>query len=96
MEHVTEVVIYQVKKDQIKQFPDLSYLAETFLNEQQGFLERQVLQDLNDPSIFSDIIKWKSVRHFELAMKATEQNADLKPFFEATEKTISFSIYNSL
>ena len=96
MKHVTEVVIYQIKKDQISKFSDLSNRAETFLQEQQGLLERQVLRDLNDPSIFSDIIKWESVGHFESAMKATEQNADLKPFFEATEKTISFSIYNSL
>jgi heme-degrading monooxygenase HmoA len=92
--NIKEVVVYQLKADKVTAYAEIVPLVNAFLNNQKGFISREVLQDHKDPTIFADIVEWESLSDASNAMQASQKEATILPFFEATEKVISFSHYN--
>jgi len=52
------------------------------------------MQDHKDKTIFMDIVEWETQTDAETAMQKLQQETSLMPFFEATEKVITFSHYS--
>jgi heme-degrading monooxygenase HmoA len=90
---VIEVVIYQLKAEKVAHYSSLAMAANNFLKTQKGFINRKVLQDHQDNSIFMDLVEWETIEDAASAMKNSQQAPELIPFFEATEKVITFSHY---
>jgi len=91
---ITEVVIYQLKSDKINKYEVIANTTNEFLNKQKGFIGRKIMQDHKDKTIFMDIVEWENISNAQSAMEASQKEASLMPFFEATEKVISFSHYS--
>jgi hypothetical protein len=91
---VTEIVIYQLKSDKVTAYSAIAETTNAFLKTQKGFLSRKILQDHKDHTIFMDIVEWETLSDAENAMQNAQKEPSLIPFFEATEKVISFSHYN--
>ncbi|MCG9876193.1 MAG: antibiotic biosynthesis monooxygenase [Leptospiraceae bacterium] len=87
---IMEVAVYKIKKDQIQNSAEFTKTVDVFLQSREGFISIQRLQDVNDPSIFTDLVLWKTKEDAELSAKASETEASLVPFFEAIEKMIHF------
>lgn len=87
---IMEVAVYKIKKDQIQNSAEFTKTVDVFLQTRKGFISIQRLQDVNDPSIFTDLVQWKTKEDAELSAKASETVASLVPFFEAIEKMIHF------
>lgn len=90
---ITEVVIYKIKDDKVSEYANIANATNTFLSKQNGFNSREILQDHKEPNTFMDIVIWDSTEDAQNAMQASQQEASLMPFFEATEKIVSFSHY---
>jgi heme-degrading monooxygenase HmoA len=90
---VTEVVIYQLKTDKVSDYSNIADNTNNFLKSQKGFINRKIMQDHKDTTVFMDIVEWESLTDAENAMQKAQQEPTLVPFFEATEKVISFSHY---
>lgn len=90
---ITEVVIYQLKADAVSAYSNIADVTNKFLENQEGFISRKILQDHKDKSIFMDIVEWDSLANAETAMQQSQKEPSLLPFFEATEKVITFSHY---
>jgi heme-degrading monooxygenase HmoA len=91
---VTEVVIYQIKADKVNSYGSIAENTNLFLKAQKGFISRKVMQDHKDKTIFMDFVEWETQADAETAMQKSQQEASLMPFFEATEKVITFSHYS--
>jgi len=91
---ITEVVIYQLKSDKVEGYETIANATNEFLNKQKGFISRKIMQDHKDKTIFMDIVEWKNISDAQSAMEVSQKEASLMPFFEATEKVVSFSHYN--
>ena len=91
---VTEMVIYQLKKDKVASYAPIADVTNTFLKNQKGFISRKIMQDHKDPSIFADVVEWQTLTDAEAAMEKSQQDPTLLPFFEATEKVISMGHYS--
>jgi heme-degrading monooxygenase HmoA len=92
--NIKEVVVYQLKSDKVAAYPEIIKLVNLFLSKREGFINREVLQDHKDKTIFMDIVTWDNVVNAQNAMEASQKEASIIPFFEATEKVISFSHCN--
>jgi heme-degrading monooxygenase HmoA len=90
---ITEVVIYQIKAEQLSGYLEIADKVNLFLKRQKGFISRSILQDHSDKSIFVDIVAWENQADAKAAMQQSQQEPSLLPFFEATEKVITFSHY---
>jgi heme-degrading monooxygenase HmoA len=90
---ITEVVIYQIKADKINAYASIADTTNNFLKNQKGFIGRKVMQDHKDTTVFMDIVEWETLLDAENAMQKSQQEPSLLPFFEATEKVITFSHY---
>jgi methyltransferase-like protein len=90
---VTEVVIYQLKADMVSGYSNIADNTDNFLKNQKGFISRKILQDHKDKTIFMAIVEWETLADAETAMQKSQQESTLLPFFEATEKVITFSHY---
>jgi heme-degrading monooxygenase HmoA len=91
---ITEVVIYQIKADQVNGYETIADNTNLFLKAQKGFISRKIMQDHKDKTIFMDIVEWETATDAENAMQKSQQEIALLPFFEATEKVITFSHYS--
>lgn len=91
---ITEVVIYQVKADKVNAYASIAENTNLFLKAQKGFISRKVMQDHKGKTIFMDIVEWETQANAETAMQKSQQATSLMPFFEATEKVITFSHYS--
>lgn len=91
---ITEVVIYQIKSDKVNAYKSIADNTNLFLKAQKGFVSRKIMQDHKDKTIFMDIVEWETKADAEIAIQKSQQEASLMPFFEATEKVISFSHYS--
>lgn len=91
---ITEVVIYQIKADKVNAYESIAETTNLFLKAQKGFISRRVMQDHKDKTIFMDIVEWETQADAEIAMQKSQQETSLMPFFEATEKVITFSHYS--
>jgi heme-degrading monooxygenase HmoA len=91
---ISEIVIYQLKSDKVAAYKSIAETTNAFLKTQKGFLSRNILQDHKDPSVFLDIVEWETVTDAETAIQNAQKEPSLMPFFEATEKVISFSHYS--
>lgn len=91
---ITEVVIYQIKPDKVNNYEIIAENTNVFLQSQKGFIGRTVMQDHKDKTIFMDIVEWETQTDAETAMQKSQQETSLMPFFEATEKVITFSHYS--
>jgi quinol monooxygenase YgiN len=91
---ITEVVIYQIKYNKVNAYESIAENTNLFLKAQKGFISRKVMQDHKDKTIFMDIVEWETQADAEKAMQKSQQEASLIPFFEATEKVITFSHYS--
>lgn len=92
---ITEVVVYQIKADKVADYTAIVALTNQFLSTQAGFISREVLQDHQESQNFVDIVQWNSLEAAQAAMQAAQQEASLKPFFEATEQVHSFHHYQA-
>jgi hypothetical protein len=92
----TEVVIYQVKKDKLATFSEISKLSQGFLKTKEGFISRTVKQNHKDETLFLDVIEWQTLDNALNAAKKFEKEPSLIPFFEACEKVIIFNYFQSL
>ncbi|MEQ1553056.1 MAG: hypothetical protein ABL929_02690 [Ferruginibacter sp.] len=90
---VSEVVVYQLKADKVSVYSNIADTTNNFLKTQKGFISRKIMQDNKDSTIFIDIVEWETVEDAQSAMQASQQEKSLIPFFEATEKVITFSHY---
>jgi hypothetical protein len=90
----TEVVIYQIKADKLDAYESIAENTNLFLKAQKGFISRKIMQDHKDKTIFMDIVEWETLADAEAAMQKSQQEISLMPFFEATEKVITFSHYS--
>lgn len=91
---ITEVVIYQIKADKVNSYDGIAENTNLFLKSQKGFISRKVMQDHKDKTIFIDIVEWETQADADTAMQKSQQERSLMPFFEATEKVITFSHYS--
>jgi heme-degrading monooxygenase HmoA len=91
---ITEVVIYQIKADKVNAYESIAENTNLFLKAQKGFISRKIMQDHKDKTIFMDIVEWDTQADAEGAMQKSQQETSLLPFFEATEKVITFSHYS--
>jgi heme-degrading monooxygenase HmoA len=91
---ITEVVIYQIKADQVSGYETIADNTNLFLKAQKGFISRKIMQDHKNKTIFMDIVEWETATDAENAMQKSQQETALMPFFEATEKVITFSHYS--
>lgn len=91
--NITEVVIYKIKSDKISDYNDIAENTNRFLMTQKGFIGRKILQDHKDKSIFLDFVEWETLADAEATMEKSQQEVTLIPFFESTEKVITFSHY---
>lgn len=91
---ITEVVIYHIKADKVNAYESIAENTNLFLKAQKGFISRRVMQDHKDKTIFMDIVEWETQSDAETAMQKSQQETSLMPFFEATEKVITFSHYS--
>ena len=91
---ITEVVIYQIKADKVNAYEGIAENTNLFLKAPKGFISRKIMQDHNAKSIFMDIVEWETLADAETAMENTKQETLLMPFFEATDKVITFSYYS--
>ncbi|NCN10702.1 MAG: hypothetical protein GW938_12750 [Leptospira sp.] len=89
-EYITEVAIYKIKSDQIPNTQKFIRIVDEFLAKRKGFLSINRMQDIDDPSVYIDIVNWQSKEDAESAAKAAESETSMLPFFEATEKVIYF------
>ena len=94
-ESATEVVIYKISAEKVGDYEAISKLPESFLQKQEGFINRKIYRDLKNPQIFLDIVEWESLEAGENAAKNLESDEALLPFLQATEEVISFSHYQS-
>jgi heme-degrading monooxygenase HmoA len=88
------VVIYQIKADQVNGYETIADNTNLFLKAQKGFISRKIMQDHKDKTIFMDIVEWERIEDAENALQKSQQETALMPFFEATEKIITFSHYS--
>jgi len=77
----------------VSEYANIANAANTFLSKQKGFNSREILQDHKELNTFMDIVIWDSAEDAQNAMQASQKEASLMPFFEATEKIVSFSHY---
>lgn len=86
-----EVTTYQIKQDKMSDINTIQEVADYFLKKQKGFINRRILQDDKDNTIFMDIVEWDTIENAENAAKIFPIEPTLKPFMDAIEKVISFS-----
>lgn len=91
---ITEVVIYQIKMDKVNAYETIAENVDLFLKSQKGFISRIIMQDHKDKTVFMDIVEWETIEDAENALQKSQQETALMPFFEATEKVITFSHYS--
>ena len=92
-DQVIEIVTYRVKADQVSTYAHLAEITNTFLHNQPGFIRRQTLQDHQEGALFTDIVTWRTLEDAQTATQASQQEASLVPFFEATEEVVTFGHY---
>lgn len=91
---VTEVVIYKIKADKVKDYSaTIAEVSTDFLKTQKGFNSREILQDYQDNTLFLDIVIWDSLEDAQKAMQVSQKEASLIPFIEATEEIVTFRHY---
>lgn len=90
---VKEVVLYQLKADSVMEYKAIAETTNQFLQRQKGFIQRKILQDKKDPTLFVDIVEWETIEDAESAIQISQKEPSLRSFFEATEKVTSFSHY---
>lgn len=91
---ISEVVVYKIKEDKISDYANIAEITNAFLSKQKGFNSREILQDFKEKDTFMDIVIWDSMEDAQNAMQVSQKDASLMPFFEATEKIVTFSHYN--
>ena len=91
----TEVVFYQIKKDKINDYSEISKAADQYLETRPGFISRSVRQDHEDNSRFIDIVEWDTLEEALGASESIQKEPGLKQFFAAFDKVISFNHYYS-
>ena len=91
--NVTEVVIYQIKAEKIKDFPAILEVVRTNLSKVPGFVSYKTLRWTKEPNefiasenTFIDIVEWKTLEDAANAMKAGEQNPVFGEFLGSIEK----------
>lgn len=89
-----EVVIYQIKSNKVGSYANIADNTNLFLKDQKGFISRKIMQDHKDKTIFMDIVEWETLADAEAAMQKSQQEPSLMPFFEATDKVLTFSHYS--
>jgi len=92
---ITEVVLYQIKAESVTGYPEISKLADKFLQLRNGFISRTVKQDHKDETLFLDIVEWQTLADAESASQAFKNEPTLVPFFEVFDKVISFNHFHS-
>jgi len=93
--NTTEVVIYQIKQENLADYPSLSKMIDKFLSDREGFISRRVTQDSHDSTIFLNIIEWTSLQQASEAAEAIQKDPTMAPLFSSTEKLISFGHYHN-
>ena len=63
--------------DKVADYANISKVTDSFLNMRKGFLNRRLIQDSKDKSIFLDIIEWESLEDAEGAAQALGGLADV-------------------
>jgi quinol monooxygenase YgiN len=90
---VTEMVIYQIKAEKIKDFPAILKKVRENVGQAPGFISYKTLQWTKEPNefitsenTFIDIVEWKTLEAAAEAMKAAEQNPIFAEFFASIER----------
>ena len=91
--NVTEVVIYQIKAEKIKDFPTILERVRANVSNAPGFVSYKTLRWTKEPNefiasenTFIDIVEWKTLDDAAKAMKEAEQNPAFGEFFGSIEK----------
>jgi hypothetical protein len=78
---VLEIAVYQVRDPGA--FGALQAGAHRWAAQQPGFVRSLRLQSAAEPTLFADVIEWRSLAEAKAAAQAMEQNAALAPFVGA-------------
>ena len=91
--NVTEVVIYQIKAEKIKDFTAILEKVRANVCNAPGFVSYKTLRWMKEPNefiasenTFIDIVEWKTLEDAANAMKAAEQNPVFSEFLGSIEK----------
>jgi len=91
--NVTEVVIYQIKAEKIKDFPAILEKVRANVSNAPGFVSYKTLRWTKEPNefiasenAFIDIVEWKTLDDAANAMKVAEQNPAFGEFLGSIEK----------
>jgi heme-degrading monooxygenase HmoA len=91
--NVTEVVIYQIKAEKIKDFPAILEKVRANVSNAPGFVSYKTLRWTKEPNefiasenAFIDIVEWKTLDDAANAMKVAEQNLAFGEFLGSIEK----------
>ncbi len=93
---VQEIVIFQIKADQLGNLSQLLTESNAFLKNQQGLLSRKTLQDEKDATMLVDIVEWESLEDALQAADKFPKLPALQSFFKAIEKVHSFGHYHEI